>query len=71
MGISMGKLPKSECKTSGQGIYADITQWDEEYTRETTKEVIQPLITEYENLKQNNFKHVRFDSFASATVYCT
>ena len=59
------------CQTSCQGIYADITQWDEEYTMETTKYVMQPLMTEYEKFKGNNVKHVRFNSSASATVYGT
>ena len=57
------------CQTPCEGIYADITQWDDVYTMETTENVMQPVIAEYKTFKKNNVRHFKFNSSAATTVY--
>ena len=57
------------CSTTCQGIYADVTQWDDIYTMETVEDVMQPIIAEYKTFKKNNVRHFKFDSSANTTVF--
>ena len=57
------------CQTPCEGIYADIDQWDDLNTMETTENVMQPIIAEYKNFKKNNVRHFKFDSSAATTVF--
>ena len=57
------------CQTPCEGIYADIDQWDDLNTMETTENVMQPIIAEYKTFKKNNVRHFKFDSSAKTTVF--
>ena len=58
-----------KCQTPCQGIFADITQWDDVFTMETPEDVMQPIREEYETFKKNNIKHFKFDSTATGTAF--
>ena len=55
-----------DCLTSCDGIYADIVQWTDPESM-GVKDIIQPLISEYETFKQNNVRHFAFDAEAEAS----
>ena len=57
------------CQTACQGIYADVTQWDDIYTMETIEDVMQPIIAEYRAFKKKNVRNFMFDSSAATTVF--
>ena len=57
------------CQTPCEGIYADIDQWDDGSTMETTENVMQPIIAEYKAFKKNNVRNFKFDSSEQTTVF--
>ena len=50
------------CWRSCDGIYAYIYNWEYDGDWLTLKDMIEPLILEYENFKQNYVKHFRFNA---------
>ena len=57
------------CQASCQGIYADITHWDDRDTLTKMENVMQPIIREYKAFKQSNQKHFRFNNTAASNVF--
>ena len=55
------------CLPSCDGIYADVSKWWD-FDPFGMKELIQPLVSEYENFKQNNMRHLRFDTSAEGST---
>ena len=56
------------CLTSCDGIYADVGQWHDSGAL-GVRDLIRPLISEYENFKQSNVMHFRFDASATSNNF--
>ena len=52
-----------DCLPSCDGIYADVSSWWD-WDPLGLKELIEPMLSEYENFKQNNVRHIMFKSSA-------
>ena len=55
-----------DCLKSCEGVYADTNSWWD-WDPKSLKELIRPLLTEYENFKRKNARHFRFNSSAGLT----
>ena len=56
-----------DCLPSCGGTYADTEAWPD--FGWSFEDMIQPLTSEYNNFKQNNVKHFRFNSTATLTAF--
>ena len=54
------------CSTSCDGIYADTSDWGSTWSLTS---MIQPLVSKYEEFKQRNVQHFRFNSTAVSSDF--